>query len=109
MVAHHPDQSAQRFLKSSTLHPFSAQANTVTMEISMLKDVGDFLTLRSLIGIIVVTVATVAVKRRYFSSLSDIPGPFLASFSRLWQIITLIKGDSLNDFYNLHQKHGSFV
>ncbi|GAB1318473.1 Pisatin demethylase [Madurella fahalii] len=63
----------------------------------------------SLISLAVITLLTVLVKRRYFSPLSDIPGPFFASFTRLWQIITLIRGDSLNVFYDLHQRYGPFV
>lgn len=79
------------------------------MDTSLLYSIGKALTPQTLISIFLVTLITVVVKRRYFSPLSDIPGPFLASFTRLWQIITLIKGDSLNEFYNLHEKHGPFV
>ena len=34
----------------------------------------------------VVAVLGVAVRRRYFSPISDIPGPFWGSFSLLWQL-----------------------
>lgn len=47
--------------------------------------------------------------RRYFSSLSDIPGPFLASFSRLWHILHILRGDQSVRIYELHQKYGPFV
>jgi hypothetical protein len=68
-----------------------------------------YLTPSFLIGLVGVTILTVLIKRRYFSPLSDIPGPFLASFTRLWQIVTLVQGDSVNVFYDLHQKYGPFV
>jgi len=63
----------------------------------------------SIITLLLTALATVAIKRRYFSPLSDIPGPFFASVTRLWQIRTLLQGDSLNAIYDLHQKHGPFV
>ncbi|KXX75061.1 Pisatin demethylase [Madurella mycetomatis] len=63
----------------------------------------------SLISLAVITLLTVFIKRRYFSPLSDIPGPFFASITRLWQINTLIRGDSINVFYDLHQRYGPFV
>jgi hypothetical protein len=68
-----------------------------------------FLTPGFLIGLVGVTILTVLIRRRYFSPLSDIPGPFFASITRLWQIVTLVQGDSINVFYDLHQKYGPFV
>jgi hypothetical protein len=68
-----------------------------------------YLTPGFLIGLVAITILTVLIKRRYFSPLSDIPGPFFASFTRLWQIVTLVQGDSVNVFYDLHQKYGPFV
>ncbi|KAK4206687.1 Pisatin demethylase [Rhypophila decipiens] len=63
----------------------------------------------SVIGLIILTVTTIAIKRRYFSPLSDIPGPFLASVTRFWQVRTLLQGDSIKVIQALHQKHGPFV
>lgn len=63
----------------------------------------------SLIGLAIISLLTVLIKRRYFSPLSDIPGPFFASITRLWQISTLVQGDSINVFYDLHQRYGPFV
>ncbi|KAK3385172.1 cytochrome P450 [Podospora didyma] len=63
----------------------------------------------SLLTLVLVAVVSVAIKRRYFSPLSHIPGPFLASVTRLWQVATLIQGDSIGVFHKLHQKHGPFV
>ena len=70
---------------------------------------GPYLSLSALLSLAIAVVLAVVIKRRYFSPLSDIPGPFLASFTRLWQAATMVKGDSLVVFYNLHQKHGPFV
>jgi hypothetical protein len=46
------------------------------------------------------------VKRCWFSSISDIPGPFLGSFSVLWQIWNSIKGHTEAETIALHRKHG---
>jgi hypothetical protein len=70
---------------------------------------GPYLTPSSLLALAGLSIVTVAVKRRYFSPLSDIPGPFLASFTRLWQVVDVMRGDSLRSFHDLHQKYGPFV
>lgn len=44
--------------------------------------------------------------RRYFHSLSDIPGPFWASVSRLWLGIHVATGDFEKEQRELHEKHG---
>lgn len=43
---------------------------------------------------------------RYMSPISNIPGPFLASFSRLWLIQTLRRGKAASELADLHEKHG---
>lgn len=48
----------------------------------------------------------IAVKRRYSTSIRDVPGPFLASFSSLWQVYRLWKGDGETEWIRLHNKHG---
>lgn len=45
--------------------------------------------------------------RRYFSTISDIPGPFLASFTRLWHMMRILEGDQNLELIRLHEKHGS--
>ena len=45
-------------------------------------------------------------RRRYLSSISDVPGPFLASFSVVWQLWRIIKGDIDRECSKLHEKHG---
>ncbi|RDA92498.1 hypothetical protein CP533_6475 [Ophiocordyceps camponoti-saundersi (nom. inval.)] len=47
--------------------------------------------------------------RRYVSHLSDIPGPFIASFTRLWHAWHIVIGDMPVQLLRLHEKHGHFV
>lgn len=51
----------------------------------------------------------VTVYRRYFSALSDIPGPFWASFSRLWHLSITIQGNQNEQLAAAHEKYGHFV
>lgn len=46
------------------------------------------------------------LKRRYISPIIDIPGPFLASFSELWQILQLYSAHLEVEIVRLHKKHG---
>ena len=55
-----------------------------------------------LLAYIVVT----AVQRRYFSPISDIPGPFLASVSNFWQIWQIAMGHTAESTIKLHEKYG---
>lgn len=57
-------------------------------------------------GASLVFVALTIIRRRWFSSISDIPGPFLGSFSVLWQIKHSIKGHTEQATIEEHQKHG---
>lgn len=43
---------------------------------------------------------------RYMSTISNIPGPFLANFSRLWLIQTLRRGKAASELADLPEKHG---
>ncbi|ORY56949.1 cytochrome P450 [Pseudomassariella vexata] len=47
--------------------------------------------------------------RRYCSPLRDIPGPFLASFTRLWHVGKIFAGDQNLELIRLHDQHGHFV
>ncbi|KUJ11216.1 cytochrome P450 [Mollisia scopiformis] len=60
-------------------------------------------------GGILIFVALIFVRRRWFSSISDIPGPFLGSFSVLWQIVHALKGHTEEETIAEHRKHGDFV
>ena len=53
-------------------------------------------------------VVLVGLKRRYFSSISDVPGPFLATASgNLWHSRYTFQGHLENEAIALHKKHGS--
>ncbi|PYH94298.1 cytochrome P450 [Aspergillus ellipticus CBS 707.79] len=54
-------------------------------------------------------VTAIALKRRYATSIRDLPGPWLASVSSLWQVYQLIKGHTEQEIVRLHRKHGDFV
>jgi hypothetical protein len=55
-----------------------------------------------------VTIFVVIVWRRYFSSISDIPGPFFASFSLLWQVWQIFKRHTEAVVIEQHQKYGKY-
>ncbi|KAL4898698.1 cytochrome P450 [Aspergillus ambiguus] len=59
--------------------------------------------------ILFIVALTIVVKRRYLSSISDVPGPFLASFSSFWKIQQIINGHIEEEMLALHRKHGDFV
>jgi hypothetical protein len=61
------------------------------------------------IGAFLAFLSLVFVRRRWLSSLSDIPGPFLGSFSVLWQIIHAIKGHTEEETISLHRKYGTTI
>lgn len=66
------------------------------------------LDLRSLWALVLVGLLIVrAIVRRYWTPIRDIPGPFLASFSKLWQIYQLWKGHIEEELIHLHKKHGT--
>jgi Cytochrome P450 len=47
--------------------------------------------------------------KRYATPLRHYPGPFLASFSRLWKVISIASGHTHLDFIELHRKYGPVV
>lgn len=56
-----------------------------------------------------VVVLALAAQRRYLTSIADVPGPLLASFSRAWYLWRLIKGDIDQRCISLHEKHGMYA
>ncbi|KAF7535376.1 hypothetical protein G7054_g5423 [Neopestalotiopsis clavispora] len=58
---------------------------------------------------VVIILISIAVYRRYLSPLSDIPGPFWASITRLWQVVHIFRGDQNLQSIALHDKYGHFV
>ena len=66
----------------------------------------DWLLITSLASVSLLTLLT---WRRYFSAISDIPGPFAASFTRLWHMHRILKGDQNLELIRLHQQHGKLI
>jgi len=64
------------------------------------------LSLPQLARLVSAAILTLCVWRRFFSAISDIPGPFIASFTRVWHIHRILKGDQNLEFIRLHEKHG---
>lgn len=52
---------------------------------------------------------SIVVYRRFFSALSDVPGPFWASFSRLWHIKITLQHNQGEQITQAHEKYGHFV
>lgn len=48
----------------------------------------------------------IVLRRRYFTGISDISGLFFASFSLLWQLYHIVKGDIDRSLAELHEKYG---
>lgn len=55
---------------------------------------------------IIVAVVSVAIWRKYMCSISDVPGPFLASFTRLWHLFAISAGDQNMRMIQLHDELG---
>lgn len=60
-------------------------------------------------GLLLVALTSLCVWRRFFSPLSDVPGPLFASVSRLWHMRRILKGDQNLELIRLHDQHGHFV
>ncbi|KAL4733347.1 cytochrome P450 [Aspergillus similis] len=67
------------------------------------------LDLSTVSAILILYLLSVLLLRRYHSPLSDIPGPFLASCTRLWHIIHIFVGDINTRSIREHEIHGPFV
>ncbi|KAK8053796.1 cytochrome P450 [Apiospora saccharicola] len=52
------------------------------------------------------TLFLVSVRQRYLSPISHIPGPFLASFSRLWHLCQIWSGKQNLRLIEQHDRHG---
>ncbi|KAK6217840.1 hypothetical protein LQW54_003128 [Pestalotiopsis sp. IQ-011] len=50
-----------------------------------------------------------AAFKRYSSSLRSFPGPFLASITRIWKVLSVARGRTHLDHIALHQKYGPIV
>lgn len=77
---------------------------------SMLVDMAGFILQysKAISGIFLIII-TIAIRRRYFSSLSHVPGPFWASITRLWHVYHIYQGDHNTTLLALHERYGHFV
>lgn len=62
-----------------------------------------------LIALGLVFLTSTIVRRRCFSPISNIPGPFLASITRLHHVFRIFKGKQSEWITNLHDEYGPFV
>lgn len=62
--------------------------------------------LSSFVGLICAWFLGSCLWYRYISPISDVPGPFLASLSRLWLIQLLRRGRGARELAELHEKYG---
>ncbi|KAJ8109646.1 hypothetical protein OPT61_g7309 [Boeremia exigua] len=63
-----------------------------------------------LLVVVSLTASVVFVlRRRYLSTITDIPGPLFASVSRVWHLWHILRGDIDQQCIALHEKLGSFV
>jgi len=76
------------------------------MDASFTRPLTAYVNLQTLALLVLGFVLVTFVQRRYFSSISDIPGPFSASFSVFWQIRHIIKGHTEEETIALHGEHG---
>jgi len=58
---------------------------------------------------LITTAVCVILKHRYFSPISDIPGPFFGTVGTFLQVWQVFKGRINYTLFNFHQKYGPFV
>lgn len=75
----------------------------------LLLNVSALFSWRAILVQLLVAAFSLFVWRRYLSPLANIPGPFVASFSRWWHIRRIYIGDQNLQLVALHEKHGHFV
>ena len=55
---------------------------------------------------LVLLLLSVFIRQRYFSAISDIPGPVLGTFGTCFQLWEICKGRINETFLQLHQEYG---
>ena len=55
---------------------------------------------------LVLLILSVFIRQRYFSAISDIPGPVLGTFGTCFQLWEICKGRINETFLHLHQEYG---
>lgn len=66
-------------------------------------------TWHSLASVVLAFLAIAIGRRRYFSPISDVPGPFFASITRIWHVFHILHGKQSEVLTHLHKTHGPFV
>jgi hypothetical protein len=64
---------------------------------------------RQTLPLSIVVFVTYIIYQRHFSPLSKVPGPFLASFTNLWCLRTVLRQHQHLDSMALHEKYGLLV
>ena len=85
------------------------QILSIEMVSLLVSGVTALITLSKLWVLAVILFTVRAITRKYWTPIRDIPGPFLASFSTLWQVYHLWKGHIEDELIDLHQKNGRLV
>lgn len=65
-----------------------------------------FVTWSSICSQLLTVFVGIIIWRKYLKNISDVPGPFLASFTRFWHLIRIFVGDQNLRMMELHDKHG---
>ncbi|KAH8651070.1 cytochrome P450 [Xylariales sp. PMI_506] len=68
-----------------------------------------WLSVSTVVGGCIAVLLVVIIHRVYYSPLSQIPGPALASITRFWHIGKILQGKQNYTLVELHEKHGPFV
>lgn len=63
----------------------------------------------SWVALVLVLLASTVIRRRFFSPIKDVPGPFLASITRLHHVYHIFKGKQSHWITKLHEEYGPFV
>lgn len=56
---------------------------------------------------LVLLILSVCIRQRFFSAISDIPGPFLGTFGTCFQLWEICKGRINEKILQLHQEYGT--
>ncbi|KAF5264218.1 hypothetical protein FOXYS1_5004 [Fusarium oxysporum] len=62
-------------------------------------------TVASIVGLVVLRRLLLVVYALFLDPLRDVPGPFLARFTRLWELREALSGTIVQTLLNLHKKH----
>lgn len=76
---------------------------TATLSVPVLGDTG---TLQFVSYGLALLILSILIRQRYFSAVSDIPGPFLGTFGTCFQLWEICRGRINERIRQLHQKHG---